>query len=401
MTFRMKTLVIFMAKYFLLVFFVLSGPLCAFGQVGSLRTEIFSDESVKRNVAAQTAADNRRAQAAAEQVERERRAMRQIETDFAADRERELERLKNLPADTSDRQQQLDYFRCMYPLSATRPPSAGDVDNCVRQLTAERDNRVRLAALEQERLERERLREEQAKKEEERRKVELEARLAAEEQKRAEEKKAAQRDVLLGLGATVLGLIGLFVTIYKRRGYGWGSVSLAVLFGGLSGFSIYFLGAMLIIKGGPPSTLFVAVTFFGGWIFTINLLLKGTISISKVISRGFLLGAVEWLVTLPVSFFVVGMVATSVSNTGGSNAATAGAAIGGGIIAFLSGWVATGMVIFCLIGYAVTYFFTREMRPEASDQRKKCPECAELIQLEARKCRYCGTEFVQSGVAST
>lgn len=31
---------------------------------------------------------------------------------------------------------------------------------------------------------------------------------------------------------------------------------------------------------------------------------------------------------------------------------------------------------------------------------KKCPDCAEMVQPDARKCRHCGYEFVMSGVGN-
>lgn len=33
-----------------------------------------------------------------------------------------------------------------------------------------------------------------------------------------------------------------------------------------------------------------------------------------------------------------------------------------------------------------------ELRSLSSGEMRKCPNCAELIRIEARKCRYCGSD---------
>jgi hypothetical protein len=48
------------------------------------------------------------------------------------------------------------------------------------------------------------------------------------------------------------------------------------------------------------------------------------------------------------------------------------------------------MAIACLVGFAVAHLMGREMRPERPSPTKKCPECAELVQEAARKCKHCG-----------
>ena len=59
----------------------------------------------------------------------------------------------------------------------------------------------------------------------------------------------------------------------------------------------------------------------------------------------------------------------------------------------LSGGFAIAMALGNLVGYAFAFLIGREMKIEADTNTKKCPECAELIKLEAMKCRYCGAKL--------
>ena len=138
----------------------------------------------------------------------------------------------------------------------------------------------------------------------------------------------------------------------------------ALAMGFCSGLLLYFLAALVFSSSSsPPSAVFSIFVFIGGWTASTYLMLKGALSTSKVFSRGFLIGAAEWFSLLPVGIVFAGK---AVATAGGSSGAQlAGAAIGGGIMAFLTGGLAIGMTLFCLLGFAISYSLGREMRPES------------------------------------
>jgi len=167
-----------------------------------------------------------------------------------------------------------------------------------------------------------------------------------------------------------------------------------IVMGFFSGFLIYMMAAMVFTKDGAPSSFFVFITFFGGWILSSWIIIRRAKTLSKIFARGFLIGAAEWFAMIPAGLILVGKsVSDTVSSSGVSDASAVGATIGGGLVAFLTGGVSIFMIILCLLGFAISYFIGREMKPEGSVPTINCPECAELVPNEAKKCRYCGVEI--------
>src|SRR5262245_35748121 len=111
----------------------------------------------------------------------------------------------------------------------------------------------------------------------------------------------------------------------------------AVLMGLFSGFLIYMILAMMFVNPGAdsgPSTALVLLSFLGGWALSTWLLMRGARSVSKVFSRGFLLGAAEWLLMgLAGLVFSGKAVSSTIQSSGASGAGAAGAALGGGMVA--------------------------------------------------------------------
>lgn len=173
----------------------------------------------------------------------------------------------------------------------------------------------------------------------------------------------------------------------------------ALLMGFLSGVLVYLLAAMVLLPGiatseAPPAAAFAGfamVVFFGGWGLSTFVILRDAQTLSRVFSRGFLLGAAEWLALIPASMLSLG---GSALTRGVGEAELAGATLALGFVSAVTGDFAITMALACLLGFAVAHFMGREMQPEMPAPGRTCPECAERIQAAARRCRFCGASLV-------
>jgi hypothetical protein len=121
-------------------------------------------------------------------------------------------------------------------------------------------------------------------------------------------------------------------------------VLVALAMGFLAGFLIYMAAAMLFADD-KPSAAFVFITFFGGWAASVAILLRGARTVSKAFTRGFLLGAAEWLAMIPVGMIFSGKTLSKTVTRSATEAEMAGATIGAGIVSFITGGVAIAMAL--------------------------------------------------------
>ena len=130
--------------------------------------------------------------------------------------------------------------------------------------------------------------------------------------------------------------------------------TIAILMGSCSGLLIAIMGSWVFFAlnfGGSDATFLALGCFVGGWIVSSCCLLLGARRPSKVLARGFLLGAAEWLLMI---------------GGGAIRASRMETMDGVGMLIAASAMAPLLMVVVCLIGFSIVHFWRRKMEPEQS-----------------------------------
>src|SRR5262245_56289472 len=130
--------------------------------------------------------------------------------------------------------------------------------------------------------------------------------------------------------------------------------SIAILMGSCSGLLISIMGSWVFFAlnfGGSEATFLALGCFVGGWLVSSCFLMLGARTPSKVLARGFLLGAAEWLLMI---------------GGGAIRASRMDTMDGVGMMVAASAMVSLLMAVLCLIGFAIVHFWRRKMEPAQS-----------------------------------
>lgn len=139
-------------------------------------------------------------------------------------------------------------------------------------------------------------------------------------------------------------------------------ILMALIFGFFSGILIYMEVSMILMGllsiETFSSLFFIAIIYlFGGIVLSVWVILKYSDTAIKACKMGALIGALEWVIMIPVGFIYSGIM-----NTGQPDIATGAAQ---GIFSILTGGFSVFMVFACLVVFAVFYFIDKEVQAKA------------------------------------
>jgi chromate transport protein ChrA len=117
--------------------------------------------------------------------------------------------------------------------------------------------------------------------------------------------------------------------------------------------------------------LIILVILALAWFFSSYLLTYQNDSISKTFARGFLLWATEWLLMVFVTLLTVSV--TSFASNKENTLSSAITFMAGGTTILISVGFCFLMSFGCMIGYAISILFPREMQPSSNEQNFETP----------------------------
>ena len=102
------------------------------------------------------------------------------------------------------------------------------------------------------------------------------------------------------------------------------------------------------------------VIFLGAWIITFAAITIHASTVTKVLMRASLIGALEWIAVIPAGMLLGSRITAQTSgDLSGNISSRAGEALGPGMATVISGWFAVVMAVICMVIFAVTFSLSR------------------------------------------